>query len=331
MSPACCSCSSCTVHSTSASPPWPSLVCVARSAPRGSRSASTRALIRRISVTAAGAQAVGRVADRVDELDEAAAEVHVARDRAGPQQRLRLPRLRPAGVVLAVRRQRADQRAGPALRPQVGVDRPAPDPGSRCRAGGGRSRPRSSRTSRPRGPRRRRGARRRTARRRRCRSPARRRRACPCRSRRAGPGGAAPPSARNADASTALQHRGPHRRQPAADLLDVQHAEQVRARDPQHLVPPGRAGGRRGGVRVGLAADGRAQRRRGVGRVPDQLVGADPAGAASSRSTSGARTSRSGTSADVPSSRMSRSATSPSSRSSRRYQGVVASASDTRR
>ena len=50
-SPACCSCSSCTVHSTSASPPRPSLVCVAGSAPRGSRSRSTRALIRRISAT----------------------------------------------------------------------------------------------------------------------------------------------------------------------------------------------------------------------------------------------------------------------------------------
>ena len=50
-SQACCSCSSCTVHSTSASPPRPSLVCVVGSAPRGSRSVSTRALIRRISTT----------------------------------------------------------------------------------------------------------------------------------------------------------------------------------------------------------------------------------------------------------------------------------------
>ena len=51
-----------------------------RSAPRGSRSASTRALIRRISVTVAGVEALGRVADRVDHLDEAAPEVGVARD-----------------------------------------------------------------------------------------------------------------------------------------------------------------------------------------------------------------------------------------------------------
>ena len=43
-------CHSCTVHSTSASPPRPSLTCVSGSAPRGSLSLSTRALIRRISV-----------------------------------------------------------------------------------------------------------------------------------------------------------------------------------------------------------------------------------------------------------------------------------------
>ena len=50
-SAACCNCSSCTVHSTSERPPRPSLVWVAGSAPRGSRSRSTRALIRRISAT----------------------------------------------------------------------------------------------------------------------------------------------------------------------------------------------------------------------------------------------------------------------------------------
>ena len=46
------SCNSCTVHSMSASPPRPSLVCVVGSAPRGSRSESTRAFSRRISCTA---------------------------------------------------------------------------------------------------------------------------------------------------------------------------------------------------------------------------------------------------------------------------------------
>ncbi|COX25148.1 Uncharacterised protein [Mycobacterium tuberculosis] len=48
---ACCSCSNCTVHSMSASPPRPSLVCVLGSAPRGNRSDSIRALMRRISRT----------------------------------------------------------------------------------------------------------------------------------------------------------------------------------------------------------------------------------------------------------------------------------------
>ena len=51
--PACRICSSCTVHSMSASPPRPSLRWVFGSAPRGSRSRSMRALTRRTSATSA--------------------------------------------------------------------------------------------------------------------------------------------------------------------------------------------------------------------------------------------------------------------------------------
>ncbi|GAP59914.1 hypothetical protein AHiyo1_33190 [Arthrobacter sp. Hiyo1] len=57
--PACWSCNSCTSHSTSLSPPRPSLTCLAGSAPLGSRSDSTRALTRRISRTSVSASDSG--------------------------------------------------------------------------------------------------------------------------------------------------------------------------------------------------------------------------------------------------------------------------------
>ena len=101
-SAACWSCSSWTVHSTSASPPRPSLVCVAGSAPRGSRSRSTRALIRRISATCSLGQAArpGTGCGSISATNSRA-ELRVAGHRHRPQQRLHLPDRHPALVVLA--------------------------------------------------------------------------------------------------------------------------------------------------------------------------------------------------------------------------------------
>ena len=113
--------SSCTVHSTSVSPPRPSLMVGARSAPRGSRSASIRALSRRMSRTCAVRQAPSRLAERVDQLDEVGREV-VAGDGRGTQQRLELPGQRPPLVVGAVGVEAAHERAVLALRAQVGVE-----------------------------------------------------------------------------------------------------------------------------------------------------------------------------------------------------------------
>ena len=118
---ACASCSSWIVHSMSVSPPRPSLVCVVGSAPRGSRSSSTRAFSRRISTRSAGRTPGRRIADRVDQRREPLPQVRVADGEPRAQQRLRLPRRRPPLVVLRVRGERADQRTAAPLRTQVGV------------------------------------------------------------------------------------------------------------------------------------------------------------------------------------------------------------------
>ena len=103
---ACRSCSSCTVHSTSERPPRPSLRCRCGSAPRGSRSASTRALIRRISRTSASVEPAAGQRSGSTRARNRSPELGVARHGHGPQQRLRLPRQRPARVVLRVRGER---------------------------------------------------------------------------------------------------------------------------------------------------------------------------------------------------------------------------------
>jgi hypothetical protein len=69
-----------------------------------------------------GRHAPGRVADRVDELDERRAQGLVAGHGDGAQQGLHLPHRHPAVVVLAVGVQAAHQRPLPALGPQVGVE-----------------------------------------------------------------------------------------------------------------------------------------------------------------------------------------------------------------
>ena len=61
---------------------------------------------------------------RLDDLVVLPAELHVACDRAGLEQGLELPGLRPALVVAAVAGDRAHQRSRLALRSQVGVDGP---------------------------------------------------------------------------------------------------------------------------------------------------------------------------------------------------------------
>ena len=121
-SPACCSCSSWTVHSMSESPPRPSLRWVFGSAPRGSRSVVDPGLDPADLDHVVPADPVGRVAQRVDHLGEPAPEVLVAHDRVRPQQRLRLPDLRPLRVVLVVRLDRPHERALLPLGAQAGVD-----------------------------------------------------------------------------------------------------------------------------------------------------------------------------------------------------------------
>ena len=171
-------CSSCTVHSMSARPPRPSLRCRCGSAPLGSRSWSTRPLIRRTSITSSSLMPLLGEPQRVDQLLEAAAQVGVADHGVGAQQRLGLPHLRPLGVVGGVGVEGAHQRALLALGAQVGVDL------QRRVAAGGASRRRTSlatawRTTWPGGRRRPPRAGARTARRRRCRRTARSRRSGP--------------------------------------------------------------------------------------------------------------------------------------------------------
>ena len=119
--PACSIWSSCTVHSTSESPPRPSLKFVAGSAPRGSRSESTRALIRRTSITSSWVSpSSGNRSGSISVL-EPLAQVRVTDDRRGTQQRLRLPHRRPLAVVGGVGVEAPDQRTLLALGSQAGV------------------------------------------------------------------------------------------------------------------------------------------------------------------------------------------------------------------
>ena len=115
------SCSSCTSHSTSLSDPGPSLRCRDGSTPCGRRSLSTRALIRLISRSPCESTRLG-IAHLVGELDEVADELHASRHAARAQQRLRLPRQRPAAVVLGVGVERPRERAVAPLGAQVGVE-----------------------------------------------------------------------------------------------------------------------------------------------------------------------------------------------------------------
>ena len=111
------------------SPPRPSLVCVVGSAPRGSRSVSTRALIRRISTTSRMDEPALRVAELVGGRDELSAELLVAGHRPRPQQRLPLPGRCEPGPVAAVRVQRCGP-AGRSCPPAAGSRRsPAAGPG----------------------------------------------------------------------------------------------------------------------------------------------------------------------------------------------------------
>ena len=117
----CPSCSSWTVHSTSDRPPGPSLRCSARSAPRGMRSASMRALIRRISRTACSlSPPAGYRYRSATAMNSAPSSASPDRE-LGAQQRLPLPRRGAALVVRPARRQAAHQRTLAAFRPQVGV------------------------------------------------------------------------------------------------------------------------------------------------------------------------------------------------------------------
>src|SRR6266511_331074 len=67
-------------------------------------------------------QAARRVTEAVGHGQEPLAQRGVTADEAGAQQRLRLPDLRPARVVVLVRAQAAHQRTLPPLRAQIGVD-----------------------------------------------------------------------------------------------------------------------------------------------------------------------------------------------------------------
>ena len=109
--------------------PRPSLVCRCGSAPRGSRSASTRALIRRISRTSASSRppVAGSAAGRSSATNRAP-ELRVAGHRLGPQQRLRLPD-RATSARSRPRRTRACGPAGPCGPPAAGRRRrPAAGP-----------------------------------------------------------------------------------------------------------------------------------------------------------------------------------------------------------
>ena len=80
------------------------------------------AFSRRISTQIGWTQPAGRIAHRIDHLDEPLTEIGVAYREPRAQQRLCLPRGRPARVVLAVGLQRPHQRAVAALGAKVGID-----------------------------------------------------------------------------------------------------------------------------------------------------------------------------------------------------------------
>ena len=122
--PACRICSSCTVHSMSARPPRPSLRWVAGSAPRGSRSLVDAGLDpayldarrpRRCPSAGKRSGSISSVNRRRSVL--------VADHGVGAQQRLRLPDLRPLGVVGGVGR-RGCAPAAPACPRGAGRRRP---------------------------------------------------------------------------------------------------------------------------------------------------------------------------------------------------------------
>ena len=110
---ACRSCSSWTVHSTSVSPPSPSLRWVRRSAPRGSRSASTRAFISRMSRTCVALEPPSGLAQRVDQVDERRRPGPGRRPPGGPAAAPGTPRSAPTARSRRVGRQAAHER--PAL------------------------------------------------------------------------------------------------------------------------------------------------------------------------------------------------------------------------
>lgn len=68
------------------------------------------------------AESVRRIAERIDEVDETAAQLIVPGDGFGAQQGLRLPSQGPAAVVGLVRLQRPYEGPGLALGPEVRVD-----------------------------------------------------------------------------------------------------------------------------------------------------------------------------------------------------------------
>ena len=255
-------------------------------------------------------------------------------DVGGPQQRLRLPRLRPAGVVAAVGVQGAHQRPLPPLRAQVGVDDAAPGPGWAGREpaahglGDGVAYLTASWSAAPvdgladehdvgvaavaqLGPA--------EAAHPDHRDPGRRR-------------GPPPASVRSTERSVACSTATHTELSAAHTCGGVQQPEQVGAGHPQHLVPAQRAGGGRGtrSDRAGGPPWPAARRRprpgpwsaRRPGRRRAPRAAAAPRAPVPAGPAPGPR---------CPSSRISRCATRPSSRSSRRYHGVVASASETRR
>ena len=207
---ACRSCSSCTVHSMSASPPRPGLVWVFGSAPRGSRSASTRALIRRISCTASCETPPFGVARLVDHQQETLSQVQIACDPVRAQQRLHFPGLRILSRSRPDRRRAFSPTGRFALRAAGWCRPPEADPQTACPAACAPSPPPRPTTSPRPIPQRPRSVRRRTSRRRPIRSPVRRHRGGPSRSRRCGAGGPSSPVLSRITASSAACNTATH-------------------------------------------------------------------------------------------------------------------------
>ena len=117
----CTSWSSWTANSTSRSPPEPSLIC--RPACAAGMWSTTRRRIACTSVTKPSRSDADHTIGAT-RAQNSRAQLEVAGDRPGLEQRLELPGLGPALVVALVARQRPDQRPGLALRAQRRVDRP---------------------------------------------------------------------------------------------------------------------------------------------------------------------------------------------------------------